>query len=141
MRRLAGVIAAVSLAGSALAAPVRVEPPQGVVTNETSAAGWSVLGEYRVSRRPTSLSNRSREPIVVAHPFDASRLAVVYAAGPGEESHPVIRISHDGGKTWSTAAGRPRGGGSHPMLAWGPGPRPTGPPGNALLEPDERGPV
>ena len=35
----------------------------------------------------------------------------------------MIRISHDGGKTWRTAAGHPRGGGSHPMVAWGPGPR------------------
>ncbi|OGO56604.1 MAG: hypothetical protein A2V85_02145 [Chloroflexi bacterium RBG_16_72_14] len=35
----------------------------------------------------------------------------------------MIRISHDGGRTWRTATGRPRGGGSHPMLAWGPGPR------------------
>ena len=92
-------------------------------TLSAAQAGWSVLGEYRVSRRPTSLTNRSREPIVTAHPFDPSRLAVVYAAGPGEHSHPVIRISHDGGRTWQTAAGRPRGGGSHPMVAWGPGPR------------------
>ena len=82
-----------------------------------------MLGEYRVSPRPTSLANRSREPIVAAHPFNPSRLAVVYAAGPGEHSHPVIRISHDGGRTWRTAAGHPRGGGSHPMVAWGPGPR------------------
>ncbi|MEW6223156.1 MAG: sialidase family protein [Chloroflexota bacterium] len=76
-----------------------------------------------MSPRPTSLAGRSREPIVTAHPFDATRLAVVYAAGPGEASRPVIRISHDGGRTWRTATGRPRGGGSHPMLAWGPGPR------------------
>ena len=92
-------------------------------TASAAAAGWSVLGEYRVSPRPTSLANRSREPIVAAHPFNPSRLAVVYAAGPGEHSHPVIRISHDGGRTWRTAAGHPRGGGSHPMVAWGPGPR------------------
>ena len=59
------------------------------VDAEASSASWSALGEYRVSPRPTSLSNRSREPIVTAHPFDASRLAVVYAAGPGEQSHPV----------------------------------------------------
>ena len=92
-------------------------------TAAAAGAGWSVLGEYRVSPRPTSLANRSREPIVAAHPFNPSRLAVVYAAGPGEHSHPVIRISHDGGRTWRTAAGHPRGGGSHPMVAWGPGPR------------------
>ena len=48
----------------------------------------------------------------------------MYVKGPGEGSqHSVIRISHDGGATWRTAVGHPRGGGSHPMLAWGPGPR------------------
>jgi hypothetical protein len=115
-RRLAvaGLLVAL-LVGSALAGarPARADPP---------AAGWAVLGEYRISPRPTSLANRSREPIVSAHPFNASRLAVVYPVGPGEKSHPVIRISHDGGKTWSTTPGQPRGGGSHPMVAWGPGP-------------------
>jgi hypothetical protein len=98
-------------------------PAAGTTYGNAATGSWSVLGEYRVSPRPTSLTNRSREPIVTAHPFDPLRLAVVYAAGPGEDSHPVIRISHDGGRTWRTTAGRPRGGGSHPMVAWGPGPR------------------
>jgi hypothetical protein len=117
--------ASLALTGTASAAP----PTTGTLglTGEAKdvvrVPGWSILGEYRVSRRPTSLTNRSREPIVAAHPFNSSRLAAVFAAGPGEKSHPVIRISHDGGKTWRTAAGRPRGGGSHPMVAWGPGPK------------------
>ncbi len=121
-RLVAGLVAAITIAGSASATPA---PPggAGATADSTTGGRWSVLGEYRVSPRPTSLLNRSREPIVVAHPFDASRLAVVYPKGPGEHSHPVIRISHDGGKTWRTASGHPRGGGSHPMLAWGPGPR------------------
>ena len=59
---------------------------------------------------------------MTAHPSNPLRLAVVYAAGPGEESHPVVRISRDGGKTWRSTSGHPRGGGSHPMVAWGPGP-------------------
>ena len=108
------LLAALVLVASVLVAPLAEAAPAG---------SWSTLGEYRVSPRPTSLRNRSREPIVTAHPFDASRLAVVYPKGPGEKSRPVIRISHDGGKTWRTAAGHPRGGGSHPMVAWGPGPR------------------
>jgi hypothetical protein len=122
---LAGLLAVVALVGSTVAAAAPAGTPRAVdVPTEIASTGsWSVLGEYRVSPRPTSLLNRSREPIVTANPFNASRLAVVYAAGPGERSHPVIRISHDGGKTWHTAAGHPRGGGSHPMVAWGPGPQ------------------
>ena len=124
-RPLMSLVVAAVLVGLAPAASgwtgmtPRLEPQ----AEAASSTGWSVLGEHRVSSRPTGLTNRSREPIVAAHPFRASRLAVVYAAGPGEHSHPVIRISHDGGKTWTTAAGHPRGGGSHPMVAWGPGPR------------------
>lgn len=123
MRRVAGLLLAVALAASAFAAPEPGPTPSLAFAAESSESGsWSVLSEHRVSPRPTSLTNRSREPIVVAHPFDASRLAVTYPVG-GEHSHPVIRISRDGGRTWRTAFGHPRGGGSHPMLAWGPGPR------------------
>ena len=124
VRRLAGLVLVVAVVGIAPAASGSTMAPHADARTESAgSAGWSVLGEYRVSPRPTSLATRSREPIVAAHPFNPSRLAVVYAAGPGEHSHPVIRISHDGGKTWRTAAGHPRGGGSHPMVAWGPGPR------------------
>ena len=115
------VVALVIALGGYLPAATATAPvAEAVGTTETGM--WSVLGEYRVSPKPTSLTNRSREPIVAAHPYNALRLAVVYAAGPGEQSHPVIRISHDGGKTWRSIAGHPRGGGSHPMVAWGPGP-------------------
>ncbi len=126
MRLLAGLLIAILLAGSASAAPGSTGTPRvvGAPADAVPSGSWSILGEYRVSPRPTSLLNRSREPIVTANPFDASRLAVVYPQGPGATSHPVIRISHDGGKTWRTTAGHPRGGGSHPMIAWGPGPRP-----------------
>jgi hypothetical protein len=123
MRQLLRLLAALALAfgGNLPASPAVAPAADAVGTAQTGT--WSVLGEYRVSPKPTSLTNRSREPIVAAHPYNASRLAVVYAAGPGEESHPVIRISHDGGKSWRTAFGHPRGGGSHPMVAWGPGPK------------------
>ena len=124
-RALATLALGVVLVGNAPGASgsTVIAPSVDTPSLDASAAAWSTLGEYRVSPRPTSLADRSREPIVAAHPFNASRLAVVYAAGPGEHSHPVIRISHDGGRTWRTVAGRPRGGGSHPMVAWGPGPR------------------
>jgi hypothetical protein len=124
MGRLVGVLIAAMLAGCPLALPWGPQTPilAGPVAAAASPGSWTVLGEYRVSPRPTSLTNRSREPIVTANPFDATRLAVVYPQGPGAVSHPVIRISHDGGKTWRTVAGHPLGGGSHPMLAWGPGP-------------------
>ena len=123
-RRAFSLFQVVVLVAVAAMAQAAVPVPVGGTTYGTAETGsWTVLGEYRVSPRPTSLENRSREPIVTAHPFDPSRLAAVYAVGPGEHSHPVIRISHDGGRTWRTASGRPRGGGSHPMVAWGPGPR------------------
>ena len=125
VRRLSGLVVVAALVGIAPAASGSAAMPSLADARAASAAGagWSTLGEFRVSPRPTSLTNRSREPIVAAHPFNPSRLAVVYAAGPGEHSHPVIRISHDAGRTWRTVAGHPRGGGSHPMVAWGPGPR------------------
>ena len=116
------IIAAVLAVGGYLPAAVVATAPVAEAVGSSATGIWSVLGEYRVSPRPTSLTNRSREPIVTAHPYNALRLAVVYAAGPGEESHPVVRISHDGGKTWRSTSGHPRGGGSHPMVAWGPGP-------------------
>lgn len=90
--------------------------------DDAPSGGWFTLGEYRVSPRPTNEFTRSREPTAAAHPFDASRLAVVYPKG-GESSSAVLRISRDGGATWTTTAGRPRGGGSHPIVAWGPGPQ------------------
>ena len=124
---LAALVVVLALAGSASGVYGSTGGSRGTnaTTDATSSGSWSVLGEYRVSPRPTSLSNRSREPIVTANPFDASRLAVVYVKGSGAGSqHSVIRISHDGGATWRTAVGHPRGGGSHPMIAWGPGPQP-----------------
>ena len=129
MTRVAGLIMAAAITATALCVGTvsgASEPTASAVApaGAAPAGAWTVQGEYRVSVRPTSLLNRSREPIVTAHPFDPSRLAVVFAAGPGEHSHPVIRISHDGGRTWRDTPGHPLGGGSHPMVAWGPGPRP-----------------
>ena len=123
MRHAARVIfAAVLAVGGYLPAAVVATAPVAEAVGSAATGTWSTLGEYRVSPKPTSLTNRSREPIVTAHPSNPLRLAVVYAAGPGEESHPVVRISRDGGKTWRSTSGHPRGGGSHPMVAWGPGP-------------------
>lgn len=81
----------------------------------------SVVRETRVSTSPTSSGTRSREPIVATHPTDPNRIAVVYPKGDKSPSV-VIRISRDAGKTFTTVAGKPRGGGNHPVIAWGPGP-------------------
>src|SRR3954470_10239368 len=72
-------IAVASVVPSASATTMPTTEPTSTVDAAT-AGSWSTLGEYRVTPTPTSLTNRSREPIVAAHPFDASRLAVVYAA-------------------------------------------------------------
>jgi hypothetical protein len=122
--RIAVLVVSAAVVGSGVASWGSALAPDTAAAWTGESGSWSVLGEYRVSPRPTSLLNRSREPIVAANPLNPSRLAVVYPKGPGEQSHPVIRISHDGGRTWHTASGHPRGGGSHPMVAWGPGPRP-----------------
>ena len=110
----AGVVAAAGAPGTQVAAP-RLD--------SAASGSWSTLGESRISWRPTSLSNRVREPIVAACPTNPLKLAVVFPVGPGEVSHPVVRISHNGGRTWVTRSARLYGGGSHPMVAWGPGPR------------------
>jgi len=128
MRRFVGLVAAIVLVaasfGAALAvgAPGRT-PTQNLAPSTAATGSWATLGEYRISLRPTSLSNRAREPIIAANPLNPLRLAVVFPVGPGEVSHPQVRISHDGGKTWASRSAHLYGGGSHPMLAWGPGPR------------------
>ncbi len=105
------LVAAAVLVSFVLAAPVAARTP--TVT---------VVHEGLVSTVPSSLSTRSREPSVATHPTDPNRIAIAYPRG---DTHPsvVIRISHDGGRTFRTAAGRPSGGGNHPVIAWGPGPK------------------
>ena len=87
MRVLAALVLVLALAGSASGVYGSTATPRGAgaATGAVSSDDWSVLGEYRVSPRPTSVLDRSREPIVTAHPFDASRLAAVYPRG-GEAS-------------------------------------------------------
>jgi hypothetical protein len=83
---------------------------------------FTVSAEVRVSRTPTSLATRSREPIVAGHPTRPGTVAAVFPTGAAVTASPTIRISHDGGRTWHDAAGHPAGGGNHPAIAWGPGP-------------------
>ncbi len=86
--------------------------------------------EFGVSPVPRSVGDRAWEPVVAAHPTDPNRIAVVYQhLGPGAACsvNPIIRISHDGGRTWrstkrSPAAGSGRGVNLHAAIAWGPGP-------------------
>jgi hypothetical protein len=90
----------------------------------------SVVHETAVSPVPDSVDDRAWEPVVAAHPTDPDRIAVVYQhRGPGAACrlNPVIRISHDGGRTWrstreSPGAGSGRGLSLHAAIAWGPGP-------------------
>jgi len=67
---------------------------------------------------------------VATHPTNPDVLAVVYEhRGPGAacRTNPIVRISHDRGRTWrstrrSPTAGSGRGVGLHAAIAWGPGP-------------------
>jgi hypothetical protein len=95
-----------------------------------AARNLSIVHETIVSPIPTSVEDRAWEPVVATHPTDPDRLAVVYEhRGPGAACrlNPIIRISHDGGRTWrstrrSPAAGSGRGVSLHAAIAWGPGP-------------------
>jgi BNR/Asp-box repeat. len=86
--------------------------------------------ESAVSHIPQSVEDRAWEPIVATHPTDPNRIAVVYQhRGPGTACslNPIIRISHDGGRSWrstkrSPAARSGRGLDLHAAIAWGPGP-------------------
>ncbi len=109
---------------SALSVPLAVALALSLALSAPVAAAGptvSVAQETLTSTAPTSISTRSREPSVATHPSNPNIIAVTYPQG---DTHPsvVIRISHDGGKTFRTATGDPRGGGNHPVIAWGPGP-------------------
>lgn len=70
------------------------------------------------------------EPAVAVSPFDPNLVAVVYQRLTSSSYCGLdtgIRISHDGGRTWQNATGRPwnrteRGPNYHGVIAWGPGP-------------------
>jgi len=105
-----------------LLAALLAAPLSAVAITAPTLSAPAPVRETRVSSIPTSRATRSREPIVAAHPFLASRIAVVYPAGDSSP-YTVIRISHDAGASWTTAHGHPAGGGNHPVIAWGPGPK------------------
>jgi hypothetical protein len=75
-------------------------------------------------------SDSVTEPDVAVSPFDPSLVAVIYqrvTSGSTCGLDTGMRISHDGGRTWQNAPGRPwkgtgRGPNYHGVLAWGPGP-------------------
>jgi len=98
---------------------VGVGPPAAA-----TGPAWRIAHVSRVSRDPVSLGTRTSEPIVAAHPTDPRRIAAVFPDGNETDGTPTIRISRDGGRTWADVTGRPVGGGNHPVIAWGPGPRP-----------------
>ena len=75
-------------------------------------------------------SDSVTEPTVAVSPFDPSLVALVYQRLTGSSACGLdtgIRISHDGGRTWQNATGRPwkgtgRAPNYHGVVAWGPGP-------------------
>jgi hypothetical protein len=114
VRRLAAV--AIFIAGSLLV------PGGRAAASEPSAAPTVQTREVRVSPVPGGTADRSWEPSVATHPTDPTRVAAAYAHGvPSVRAQ--VRISHDGGLTWTTTPARPGGGGFHIVVAWGPGPR------------------
>ncbi len=122
------------LAGERLPAGYRWRPPVGCARprrigarrpTRRRGAGRQLVHHWRVPGEPPADEPPQPQPRAHRHCASLRRFAARRGlpAGTGGKSRPVIRISHDGGKTWRTAAGHPRGGGSHPMVAWGPGPR------------------
>jgi len=75
-------------------------------------------------------SDSVTEPTVAVSPFDPNLVALVYQRLTASSYCGLdtgIRISHDGGRTWLNAPGRPwkgagRGPNYHGVIAWGPGP-------------------
>ena len=75
-------------------------------------------------------SDSVTEPTVAVSPFDPNLVALVYQRETASSYCGLdtgIRISHDGGRTWQNAPGRPwtgtgRGPNYHGVVAWGPGP-------------------
>jgi hypothetical protein len=91
-----------------------------------------VLAEINVapSVGTTYPADSVTEPAVAVSPFDPNLVAVVYQRLTSSSYCGLdtgIRISHDGGRTWQNATGRPwngtgRGPNYHGVVAWGPGP-------------------
>ena len=128
--------ATASPAGPTPAPPATPEPTAVPSPSPTPspAPAARVIREQRVSSNLDRLTfpwDDASEPIVATHPTDPKRLAVVYerrAPGGTCGMDTTLRISHDGGATWTTAKGRPyagsgRGPNFHAAIAWGPGPR------------------
>jgi hypothetical protein len=72
-------------------------------------------------------ANDAFDPIVATHPTDPKRIAVSYHRYVSSGGLITgLRITHDGGETWTEAARRPyvpgRAANWHSTIAWGPGP-------------------
>lgn len=119
-----------STATPSIAIPSPAPTSASPVPSANAALDAFVAHEARVSRLPGSVGDRAWEPVLATHPTDPDRVAVVFEhQGPGAacRTNPIIRISHDGGRTWrstrrSPATGSRRGMGLHAAIAWGPGP-------------------
>jgi hypothetical protein len=76
--------------------------------------------------------NNAYDPIVATHPTDPDKIAVSYHWRPKSGAPcgfaPGLRITTDGGDTWSEAARKPWAGSGrvpnwHATITWGPGPK------------------
>ena len=134
-RALIAVIAAITLLQpvqtQAAQPPIRPPFPPPLVDHGRGLPPQEFRGSPDLSARSFP-GNSAYEPTVAAHPFDPNTIALLYQ---GHESFmhcgigSVIRISHDGGATWTTSASQPagqsgRGQNFHATLTWGPGPTP-----------------
>ncbi len=127
--------------GATATTTLSTEPPPPLQTSsplpsalptQTQAPKPRVLADVdAVSSVGTSFPSDSvTEPTVAVSPFDPDLVALVYQRLTASSACGLdtgIRISHDGGRTWQNAPGRPwtgtgRGPNYHGVVAWGPGP-------------------
>jgi hypothetical protein len=98
------------------------------------AAAVTVVWEKNLTADMAGLSfpyDNAFEPIVATHPTNSQKLAVIYEYKPSSSScntHvPGLRVSTDGGATWTKPTAKPWAGSGrlpnyHGTIAWGPGP-------------------
>jgi hypothetical protein len=125
-------ITAVVLVPNARASVMQPAAPSVAPGAPMPAGATRVIRETQITPPPgpARLSDRAFEPIVATHPSDPNRIAVAYQRFSASGTcglDPGLRISHDGGRTWREATGRPwrgsgRGPNFHSAIAWGPGP-------------------
>jgi hypothetical protein len=117
------------------AAVMAVAASVSLLTPAPAAASASMVWHANLSPNILHLSyprNNAYDPIVATHPANPDVMAVSYHWRPKKGAPcgfaPGLRISTDGGATWSEAARRPWAGSGrvpnwHATITWGPGPK------------------